>query len=1036
LNFYSSRVYIPVMTLNYNKLNTITGWAVFAAAAVTYLSTMETTASLWDCGEYIASCYKLEVGHPPGAPFFILIGRLFTLLAGDDPTRVAMWVNIMSAMCSAFTILLLFWCITALAKKLTGDQPDNQKIIAILGSGAVGALAYTFSDSFWFSAVEGEVYAMSSLFTALVFWAALRWEQAADSPRAERWIILIALLVGISIGVHLLNLLAIPALVFIYYFKKYKPSRKGIIYTGIISILLLGGIQAGIIPWIVKLAAMSELLFVNSIGLPFNSGTIVYILLLIGAIVYGLRYTHRKQLVKWNTALLCFTMILIGYSSFLVLIIRSQANTPMDQNNPENAINLLSYLNRDQYGNWPILHGHYYNSPLDKKEPYRDGSPVYRKDHASGKYIVIDDGRNSEPNYDPAFCTVFPRMWSQQASHESGYKQWGNIKGERKQYVNLRGERETIVKPKFSENLAYFFSYQVNFMYLRYFMWNFVGRQNDMQGHGNASDGNWITGISFIDEWRLGQQDHVTHDMESNKGRNVFYGLPFLLGIIGAVYQFKKRKNDMLVVLLLFIFTGLAIVVYINQHPLQPRERDYSYAGSFFAFAVWIGLGVYAIADIFRKRIRSAAAAAGVAIACLLLVPGIMAKEGWDDHDRTGNRIAADIAYNYLNSCAPNAILFTHGDNDTFPLWYAQEVEGIRTDVRVIVLSYFNMDWYIDQMRRRVYKSDPVPFNIDHEKNKTGTRDYIPVIERSKEPMNIKDLMAFITSDEPQDKLELGDGKLHNYLPTRKVRIPVNREKVLKNKVVPAEMTDSIAPYIEFELPGNYISKSTMMILDLLANNNWERPIYFGVSGGQDAFIGLMDYFQLGGMAYRFVPVKNNTQRMRVSTEVMYDKVMNDFRWGNLHRPGMFVNDVTQKTIAGNLRIQVSTLAAALITEGKKEKAVQALDRCLEKLPHENIPYDGMLFNLIINYYEAGAVQKANDLTEKLFGILSGNLEYYYLLPASLRPAHASEKKQTEDLLQRLAYAAEFFGQEQLAKNLQQRLSNLLKNHKKLPAPQ
>lgn len=1020
--------------MNFKKLNIITGWVTFAVAAVVYLTTLEPTVSFWDCGEYIAACYKLEVGHPPGAPFFLLVGRLFSLLAGGDTSQAAYYINAMSALCSAFTVLFLFWCITALARKI-GEKSgtlDAGRTIAILGSGLTGALAFTFSDSFWFSAVEGEVYAMSSAFTALVFWAMLKWEQVAEEPGADRWIILIGLLIGISIGVHLLNLLAIPALVFIYYFKKFKPSRKGVIITGMISILLLGTVQSGIIPWTVKLSAMFELFFVNTLGMPFNTGTIIYLLLISFGIAYGLHYTHRKGLVKYNTIMLSIAMLLIGYSSFFVLILRSQANTPMDQNNPDDAISLLSYLNREQYGNWPLLYGHYYNSPLDKQQPYRDGDPVYRKDEQQGKYVIVDDRKNSEPNYDKEFSTLFPRMYSQQEDHEAGYKEWANIKGERKVYTNYRGERETIIKPTFAENLNYFFSYQVNHMYWRYFMWNFVGRQNDTQGFGKISDGNWITGIKFLDEWRLGQQDKLTTGMQNNKARNVFYGLPLLLGIAGLIYHYRKSRGDAWVVLLLFLATGLAIVVYINQHPVQPRERDYSYVGSFFAFAIWIGLGVYALTDILKRWTRSMIAAGATILLCLLLVPGLMAKEGWDDHDRSNRTAARDYAYNALNTCAKNAVLFTHADNDTFPLWYAQEVEGMRTDVRVIVLNYFNIDWYIDQMKRKAYDSDPLPISLSSEKYRASTRDYLPIIDRGLNGyIDIKELIAFATSEDPQAKLELGDGKLHNYLPTRKIRIPVDKQKVLANKVVPAEIADSIVPYIEFELQGNYILKNTLMMLDLLANNDWERPIYFGVSGPQNAFLGLDEYLQLEGLAYRLVPLKQDlTKGYRVNTEVMFNAVMNTYRWGNLEKPGILVDSNIRRTIVSNMRIQVATLASALIAERKHDKAIQVLDKCMKMLPSYNIPHESSSYNCLIAYYQAGANDKADTLAKELFGNLSNDLEYYYHVPVKHRLSFERDRKQAEDILTRIIAVAEHFGRKKLAQELERQLPVLLKNIK------
>ncbi|MDQ3046464.1 MAG: DUF2723 domain-containing protein, partial [Bacteroidota bacterium] len=623
---------------NYQRLNNIVGWCIFLIASFVYLSTMEATASFWDCGEYIACAYKLEVGHPPGAPLFLLIGRFFSLFAFGDVSKVGMMINAMSALCSSFSILFLFWTITAFGRKIAerSGEFNEAKLIAILGAGAVGALAYTFSDSFWFSAVEGEVYAMSSFFTAIVFWAILKWEREAHLPHADRWIILIAYLIGLSIGVHLLNLLAIPAVVFIYYFKKNnKITRNGLIITGILSIVILGGIQAGIIPMIVKMAAKIELFAVNTVGLPFNSGTIIYAILLIGGIIFGLRYTAKKVKPILNTVILCFTVILIGYSSFLILVIRSSANPPMDENNPENAVNLLSYLNREQYGTWPILYGQYFTAPLDAKNPYNDGSPIYTQDMKAGKYIVTDPMTDRIANYDSRFMTIFPRMWSDQQNHVVGYRNWTSPRKYKKISVAdpQTGEMGVVEKPTFGQNLSFFFEYQIGHMYSRYFLWNFVGRQNDLQGHGNNADGNWITGITPLDEWRLGPQSGLPDGADNNKAKNALFALPFLLGFIGLIYHINKDNRNAAVVGLLFFFTGIAIVVYLNQKPYEPRERDYAYAASFYAFAIWIGIGALAIFDFLAKRMNQKTAAITATVACLLAVPTIMAKEEWDDHD-------------------------------------------------------------------------------------------------------------------------------------------------------------------------------------------------------------------------------------------------------------------------------------------------------------------------------------------------------------------------------------------------------------------
>ncbi len=696
----------------YKKLNNIIGWIIFAIATVVYIITSEPTASFWDCGEYIATAYKLQVGHPPGAPLFQLLGRFFSLFAFGDSSLVARMINTMSALSSSFTILFLFWSITMLAKKivLASGEITKAKMYAIFGSGIVGALAFTFSDSFWFSAVEGEVYAMSSFFTAIVFWAILKWEETADEDHSYRWLILIAYLIGLSIGVHLLNLLAIPAITFVYYFKKYKPTKKGIFITLIISFIILTVIMYIIIPWIVQLAGLFERFFVNAIGLPFNTGTIIYFILLISGIIWGLIYTKKHKKVILNTIILGFIFILIGYSSFFLLIIRSNANTPIDENNPEDAISLLAYLNREQYGDWPLLHGQYYNAPLvDRK----DGNPVYIKDKEKGKYVISDDRKNTIPVYDSRYETIFPRMWSStETIYVDDYKRWAGIKRD--------PDNKHI--PTFGENLRFFFKYQLGHMYLRYFMWNFAGRQNDIQGRGGLLKGNWISGINFIDEWRLGPQNNLPESME-NKGRNKFYFLPLILGLIGLFYQFNKNYKDGIVVSLLFIMTGIAIVIYLNQYSPQPRERDYAYAATFYAFAIWIGLGVLSIFDFFAKKFKLKISAFATILVCLILVPGIMAKDGWDDHDRSGRYTALQVAKNYLNSCAQNAILFTNGDNDTFPLWYMQEVENYRTDIKLINTSLFAKDWYIDQQKRKTYKADPIPSQLTHKQYREGSLD-------------------------------------------------------------------------------------------------------------------------------------------------------------------------------------------------------------------------------------------------------------------------------------------------------------------------
>jgi len=1015
----------------YQKINNLLGWLTFCIAAFVYIATIEPTASFWDCGEYIATAYKFEVGHPPGAPLFLLIARLFSLFAAGDVSAAAKWVNTMSALCNAFTILFLFWTITAFAKKIAekSEALTISKMYIIFGSGLVGALAYTFSDSFWFSGVEGEVYAMSSFFTAIVFWVILKWESVANEQHADRWIILIAYLMGLSIGVHLLNLLAIPAITFVYYFKKNTPTRKGLILTGILSVVLLGGVQGGIIPGIVKLAAGFELFFVNTLNLPFNSGIIFYAIALISLIIWGLIYTTRKNKPVLNTIILSFMVLLIGYSSFAVLVIRSQANTPLDENNPENPINLLSYLNREQYGDWPILYGQYYNSPLNQEQPYKDGTPVYAKDEKVGKYIVSDDRKASVPNYDSKFCTIFPRMHSQQENHIAAYKQWGDVKGERINITNMRGEKETIVKPTFLENLTYFKNYQVGWMYFRYFMWNFSGRQNDIQGHGNNTEGNWITGINFIDELRLGSQAKLPSILANNKGRNVFYGLPFLLGLLGLYFHFKQDAKDAFVVMLLFIFTGLAIVVYLNQYPYQPRERDYAYAASFYGFAIWIGLGVYAIFETLRKKMPEKQSAIFATATALLAVPTIMATAGWDDHNRSNRYTTRDFAINYLNSCAPNAILFTNGDNDTFPLWYVQEVEGIRTDVRVCNLSLLNTDWYIDQMKRKAYDSNPIPFSLTLDKYRQGTRDYLPYYDRKIDGyIQLKELIDFVSSDNKNNQLEAGNGRFINYFPTNKMRIPVDTQKVIANGTVQKSMASRISPLIDWELNKNYIMKNDLMVLDLLAHNNWDRPIYFAVTTGADSYLNLENYFQLEGLAYRLVPIKSTSeeqaQGVRVATNIMYANLMNNFKWGNMDKPGIYLDENILR-MATNMRIQTGTLAAALVAEGKKDSAIKVLDKCIAMMPEMNVPYDATMFSIIVAYYQAGAIAQPNKLAERLFNVFEENVHYYRSLTQKEAGAYVREAKQADDILQRLVYVTQSFKQTALSKKLEARVNAL-----------
>ena len=1020
---------------NYRIFNNVIGWAVFAVASTVYILTSEPTASFWDCGEYIATAYKLQVGHPPGAPTFQLFGRFFSLFAFGDVKLVARMVNTMSALASGFTILFLFWSITMLAKKivlkyacLTGRQGEltSEKMFAILGSGVVGAMAYTFSDSFWFSAVEGEVYATSSFFTAIVFWAILKWEENAGDKYATRWIIFIAYLMGLSIGVHLLNLLAIPAITFVYYFKKYKPSVKGIIKTSFTALALLVAVMYVIIPWVVKLSGWFELFFVNSIGLPFNWGTVIYFALLITGIVFGLRYSIRKQKILANTIILCFTFILIGYSTFLILVIRSNAKTPINENAPKNAIALLSYLNREQYGDWPLFYGQYYNAPVNPQTKWKDGNPVYARNDKSGKYVVIDDRKKSIPTYDEKFCTIFPRMWSSDESldHIEAYKRWADITGTPVSYTDPEsGKAEIINKPAFFENLKYFFTYQVGHMYLRYFLWNFAGKQNSIQNQdGNPLEGNWYSGIKFIDE-RLGQQDNLPDDMRQNKGMNKFYFLPLILGFIGLFYHLNKHSYDSVVVMLLFFMTGIAIVIYLNQYPNQPRERDYAYAASFYAFAIWIGLSVLALFDILSKYINSKLTVILVTIVCFLAAPYIMAKDGWDDHDRSGRYTCVDFASDYLNSCAPNAILFTNGDNDTFPLWYAQEVDGIRTDVRVVNLSLLNTDWHIDAAKRKAYDSDPVPFSLTWDQYKEGTREYVYFIPDTTicpagKYFNLKQLMDFVASDDPQTKFPTARGSVE-YFPTKNLRIPVDKETVLKNGTVSKKDADSVVSAIEWTVGRYGVQKNNLMVLDLLANNDWKRPIYFASNSGSSTYLGLDKYLQLEGLAYRVVPVKNNNKSSGeigfVNTDAMYNNMMNKFKWGNIQDTSLYFDETVTGT-AMSLRLSFTRLANALVAEGKNDSAVKVLDKCQQLFPEKNVEYNYYEYLVGESYYKAGAIDKANRVMKRLTDLNEQHLKYYFSFTGDKANTISYHKQQSLGMMQRIAQTALEYKQEDITK--------------------
>ncbi len=1070
----------------YKFVNNLTGWITFLIAATVYCLTIEPTASFWDCPEFITTGYKLEVGHPPGAPFFMLVANFFSLFA-SGPSEVAKMVNYMSALMSGACILFLFWSITHLVRKLVVKNENHitrGQLVTIMGSGVVGALAYTFSDTFWFSAVEGEVYAFSSLFTAIVFWLILKWEDVADQPHSDRWLILIAYLTGLSIGVHLLNLLCLPAIVLVYYYKKVpNANAKGSLLALLASMILVAVVLYGIVPGIVKVGGWFELLFVNVLSMPFNTGVIVYIILLAACLVWGVyeSYTEKDKMrmaisfvltiamlgipfyghgasavviglvviaLLWfylspkaqnsmkekyrvsartlNTALLCTMMMVIGYSSYALIVIRSTANTPMDQNSPEDIFTLGEYLGREQYGTRPLFYGPAYTSKvaLDVKDGYcqprisYNGTKFIRKEKATpdekDSYIEIP-GR---VDYEYAQNMLFPRMYS--STHTQQYEAWQDVKGYEVPYDQC-GEMIMVKMPTQWENIKFFFSYQLNWMYWRYFMWNFVGRQNDIQGFGEIEHGNWITGISFIDNMLVGDQTLIPTELKENKGHNVFYGLPLLLGIIGLLWQAyrgQKGIQQFWIVFFLFFMTGIAIVLYLNQTPSQPRERDYAYAGSFYAFAIWIGMGVAGLIQLLSKWMQGKAAAkAGtsdegeapelnpslavaliVSVVCLL-IPIQMASQTWDDHDRSDRYMARDFGQNYLMSLqeSGNPIIYTNGDNDTFPLWYNQETEGFRTDARTCNLSYLNTDWYIDQMKRPAYDSPSLPITWDRMEYVEGTNEYITVNPEYKKSIDAlyaqaeKEALAGNPEAKINVQKEFGENpyELKNILkywvrnknqemrviPTDSVVIKVDKEAVRRSgMLIPG---DSIPDYMPIKLrtkdnQGNYhpkraLYKSELMMLEMLAEANWERPIYIAVSVGNENQLGMDNYFIQEGLTYRFTPFDTSKTGVKIDSEKMYDNLMNKFKFGGIDKPGIYIDENAMRMCYSHRRI-FSQLIGQLLTEGKNDKARAALEYAEKMIPAVNVPYDWQNGALQLSeaWYKLGESEKGDHIIQAL----------------------------------------------------------------------
>ena len=1026
--------------------NRIVGWAVFAIAATVYLLTIEPSASLWDCGEFVATSYKLEVGHPPGAPLFMLLARIATLFA-PSAHYVPHMVNGMNALASAFCILFLFWTITHIARRLVtnnGQQITTASAIAVLGAGAVGALAYTFTDTFWFSAVEGEVYALSSMFTALVVWLMLRWEEEADEPHSARWIILIAYLMGLSIGVHILNLLTIPALVFIYYFRKTKRvSLLGLFVAAVVSGAILLVINGIIIPYTVHLGALIDVFFVNTLGAPVNTGIIVFIFTMFALLATAIAVTHALKARVWNLIAVCATMIMLGFSSYAAVTIRASVNPPMNSNNPDNPTALLSVLNRDQYGNRPLLYGASYAAPV---ESYTEKT-FYHYNRETGKYekrTTVDDYV-----YPSEFKHLFPRMWNYMKS-ERDYKPWaayrtkmdfvrdeeGNILydergkpmreevlafGQSVPYNN--GEyKQTIVEPTFLENMKFFFDYQLNYMYWRYFLWNFVGRQDDIQADNNTiTNGNWISGIKPLDALYIGPQENLPREMENNRARNTYFFLPFLLGMIGLVYQLVRDPRNFTIVTWLFIMMGIALVVYFNSSPGEVRERDYVYAGSFYAFSMWIGLGVLALYELLTKALKKHhTVAAAVATVVAMAVPGILCAENWDDHDRSHRTMARDLGYNYLSSIIEqegvSPIIITYGDNDTFPLWFNQEVDGVRTDVRIMNSSYLDGEWYVDEMKCRANDAEGVPFSLPSHKY-TFRNDWVPVNSRIDRAVDAKQVMEFVRSDDPRTKTDVGFGELQDFIPTNRIAIPVDKEAAIASGIVKREDYHLMVDTVYIKINASSLSRSELMMLDLFANFDWKRPIYFTQVYVLNKF-GLVDYLQFDGYAYRFVPIltpyKDSWSIGRIDADYAYDKLMNTFRYGNLNNPKVYVDYFTQYNLkVSRTREAFARVAREYIKRGDKEsvrRAEELLDRGLEVLPTEQIRFtEANTTPFIECYYDLGLTEKADNLLLAYGDNLIDYIEYYNQFEGTQGDMVYNELADRFDEFSRLYYLAAYY---------------------------
>lgn len=955
--------------MKFNRLNNISGWLVFAISYVVYLLTMERTVSFWDCGEFLAAAYKLEVTHSPGAPLYSIIGRFFGMFA--DPLNVALFINSLSALASALTILFLFWTITHFARKLMPEPEGGRQeadysasaLCTILGAGFIGALAYTFSDTFWFSAVEAEVYALSSFFTAFVFWAIFKWEHHADEPHADRWLVLIAYMMGLSIGVHLLNLLTIPALAMVYYFRRHTYSRRGALTAFIIGCVILGIVQVGVIQGVPLLASKMELLFVNSFRLPFNSGAIFFLILLAGLLAWLILWARKKGKTILHTAILCLTFVLIGYSSFVSIIIRSKADVPIDMTNPDDVMSLVSFLKRDQYGSQPLLFGPDFDAPASGYSP---GTPVYREVEKDGKpYYELVGHRQPDVEYSSADKRFFPRLYS--SNHAAFYRN----------YLDLaEGEKASM-----ADNMKFFFSYQINWMWWRYFMWNYAGRQNDYQGTsmGEPQNGNWISGIGVVDKFfGRGDASLMPEPYKNSRARNTYFLLPFALGLMGLVYQFNRNKKDGFIITLLFFFTGIATVIYLNNSPQQPRERDYSFAGSTYAFAIWIGLGGLMVTEWFRRVFKKGLAAPVLAtLLCLAAVPLLMASQNWDDHDRSQKTLARTSAYNVLAGLDSNAVLFVIGDNDTYPIWYMQEIEGFRTDVRVVNLSLAGIDWYIDQLRYKINDADALPMIWTPEQYEANKRDFVLYREDPAVPANqyfdIEQVLQLITSDDRRFQAQIVTGDYVNILPTKNLMIPVNKAEVLASGLVAEKDSARIVDKMFFSLGGGTLTKSDLAVLNIIAANaktGWKRPIYFslGFTGG-DGYQGLDEYVVMEGLANKLVPIRTPGSSpsigapQAVDIEKTLDLYTNTFLWGGTERKDVYFDEKNRNMLM-TYRFSGAKAAMAMIRENRPDAAIRLLDVITDKISYEAYPYDQSIWGIAEAYYAAGAADKGKQIAE------------------------------------------------------------------------